>query len=321
MITLNESKYAKFYEKYDVVVDGVNQHYTHIYVTPEGGFLPGVTKMIKNHLFPRKYNNIPESVLMAAADRGHKVHTACEGIDKIIRKEMILETGNPVMREAIQYDMLRSKVGMFPLANEYCVSLPDMASCIDCVWEKNGEVYLADIKTTYELDKEYLSWQLSLYAYMFELQNPDIKVKGLYGVWLYKGQEEKTKLVEIERKPDALIEKLLECERNGVKYMQAPVAEGSQNIVAQSIVDEVYELLLAQSMIEERVEEFKKFVKGKMEEKGMPPGDFGKFRISYTKESTSMVFDSAKFKKENPELAEKYMKEQKRSASLRITLR
>ncbi len=75
--------------------------------------------------------------------------------------------------------------------------------------KRTKKISLGDIKTTASLDREYLSWQLSIYAYLFELQNPLIKVDKLFGIWL---RGNKSELVEIERKPDAEVKRLLECE-------------------------------------------------------------------------------------------------------------
>lgn len=65
---------------------------------------------------------------------------------------------------------------------------------------------LADIKTTSKLDKEYVSWQLSVYADWFEAMNPDIPVKALYVVWL---KDDKHKVIEVERKSHEEVEALL----------------------------------------------------------------------------------------------------------------
>lgn len=319
MITLNESKYASFREVY--VDQQTGKEYNHVYVTPEGKFLPGVTGMIKRQLFPKKYGDIPASVLARAAERGHAVHAMCEQSDRMRMDgaddlDVILEARD----EASDYATMRHGLGMSPIANEYCVSLPTMASCIDCVWEKDGDVYLADIKTTYELDEEYLSWQLSIYAYMFEKQNPGLSVKGLYGVWLYKCQKDKTKTVEIQRKPDADVEALIEAEANGETFSAVP-QPNPNDIVAQSVVEDFYAMAKQVEQMNEQMQTFKDFVKKKMEEQGINSYDFGLFKISVTPESESDVFDSSRFKNENPETAKAYMKKQKRSASLRITLR
>lgn len=59
-------------------------------------------------------------------------------------------------------------------------------------------ICLCDIKTTAELDKEYLSWQLSYYEMAMGKE-----FERLYAIWLpKKGLGE---LVEIERKPRELL--------------------------------------------------------------------------------------------------------------------
>ena len=72
----------------------------------------------------------------------------------------------------------------------------------DMTAKVKGKESLCDIKTTATLDKEYLSWQLSMYelaiGYQFE---------KLYCIWLPKGQI--GELVEIERIPREKIEESL----------------------------------------------------------------------------------------------------------------
>ena len=96
--------------------------------------------------------------------------------------------------------------GFKPLANELTVSdNVRYASQIDNVWqyEKTGGIWLVDTKTNniklyplcgyYNANyfnsgedalKEYLSRQLSIYAELFEAENPGLKVEGLACNWL-----------------------------------------------------------------------------------------------------------------------------------------
>ena len=74
------------------------------------------------------------------------------------------------------------------LASEYIVTdFEHFASPIDKVVEINNEVCLVDVKTTAALDYEYLSWQLSVYKYLFGLVNPDVKIGGLGAIWIRDG--------------------------------------------------------------------------------------------------------------------------------------
>jgi len=64
------------------------------------------------------------------------------------------------------------------------------------------EVSLADAKTTYNLDLEYISWQLSMYELAKGKQ-----FKKLYAIWLPKRKP--AQLVEVERKSKEEIQWLI----------------------------------------------------------------------------------------------------------------
>ena len=55
-----------------------------------------------------------------------------------------------------------------------------------------------DVKTTYAVDKKYLSYQLTMYAMAYE-QMHEKKIDKLAGIWLPK--KSKGKLVDVERLP------------------------------------------------------------------------------------------------------------------------
>ena len=162
--------------------------------------LSGITGMIKRQLFPDKYKEVPQHILERAAERGTRVHHECQFVD--------ITGFEPESQEAMNYSFIRTGAGYNALANEYTVSDEEyFASNIDCVWEKDGKIALADIKTTYSPDKAYLEWQLSIYAYLFEMQNPNLKVDRLFGVWLYN---DKSELIPLERKSDDEVKRLLQ---------------------------------------------------------------------------------------------------------------
>ena len=72
--------------------------------------------------------------------------------------------------------------------------------------EINGELTLIDVKTTYALDKKYISYQLSLYA--MALEKLGYPPKKLAPIWLPK--RKKGQLVYVDRVPN---ERLLEVLR------------------------------------------------------------------------------------------------------------
>lgn len=188
----------------------------HTYTMPDGAQLMGITGMLKRQLFPEKYSDVPLFVLEKAKERGHRIHKDIEDADK---------TGfMPETFEGQSYESLRESAAYDCIANEYTVSDEAVyASNIDCVWQSriDDSIALVDIKATYDLDEEYVSWQLSIYAYLFELQNPTLKVSDLYACWLYKSDKRcKTELVHVPRKSIDEVTLLLHCEYYGMKYLE-----------------------------------------------------------------------------------------------------
>lgn len=107
-------------------------------------------------------------------------------------------------------------VGYDVLVNEYIVFDEEyFVFNIDCVWEKEGEISLVDIKIIYWIDKEFFSWQLFIYVYFFERQNFGLKVRNLYGVWFCG---DKFEFIFVECRFDEEVMCFMECEVKGEKY-------------------------------------------------------------------------------------------------------
>jgi len=173
--------------------------------TLNGKILQGITGMIGRQLFPDKYTNIPKYILDKACANGSLVHETCELIDSLGVTSLI--------PECINYMKLKKEYDLNVLENEYLVTDREyFASAIDIVL---ADYSLADIKTTSKLDMEYLSWQLSIYAYLFEMQNPTLKVPHLYAIWIRKTER---KFIEVKRIPIEVVKELLQCEINHKQF-------------------------------------------------------------------------------------------------------
>ena len=265
----------------------------HTYTLGEN-FLQGITGILSKHLFQDKYDNVPDFVLERAASRGTFVHECCELIDTLgIIPDNI---------EAQNYIKLKEEHGLNTIANEYIVSDEEhFASAIDVVL---SDYSLADIKTTAQFDNEYVSWQLSIYAYLFELQNPDLKANKLYGIWL---RNEKAELIEVEKKPKELIKELLRCEVEGELFV-SPL----QKITTPARIYEVEKFLIdletQAKEIETKRKELLDGILKEMEKANVDKWETGKIRLTRRKATTSERFDSKAFKKYNPDLYSQFAK-------------
>lgn len=189
-----------------------------------GKELRGITGMLKEQLFKDKYKDIPQFVLDRAAERGTMIHESIELLDSGFEPaESTPEIEN--------YKRIKEEYGLKTIENEYIVTDGfHFASGIDLVFTNGGKnIFLADIKTTSMLDKEYVRWQLSIYAYLFELQNPELKVSKLYALWL---RGDKSEFAEVERIDAAIVKDLLQCEVEGRQFVN-PLAKAEAKVPAE----------------------------------------------------------------------------------------
>lgn len=187
--------------------------------------LKGITGMIKSQLFPDMYKDIPQWILDRAAEHGTMVHESIELFDAGFEPK-------DTTPELESYKRIKRENELTTIANEYIVTDKEhFASAIDIVLCKGKDVILADLKTTYTLDKEYVRWQLSIYAYLFELQNPELKVSKLYALWL---RDDKSEFTEVKRVESDTIKDLLQCEVEGRKFNTISKADNMPSEIKQA---------------------------------------------------------------------------------------
>ena len=228
--------------------------------------------------------------------------------------------------------------GCRTIASEFTVDYGNFASQIDAVWATEADdIYLVDHKTN-NLDsypggpeglKEYLSWQLSCYAVMFEHQTGR-KVKGLLGNWLRKGVGE---LWRIERKPDEEVLKLLsteilKTEWGGFVYIneamqvyvadvlpEPPAATSEALAVPTDVVAAITDLLRAEKAAKAMKEKLREL----MEAAGVTKWECPEFTATIGKASETTTFDAKALEKADPETYKKYLKTTTRKGSFKIT--
>jgi hypothetical protein len=160
--------------------------------------VPSVTTILGSTIFKSKYSAVPPFVLQRAADFGSKVHRAIETHD-------IDGLNDNHIQRVIDYVNLVKTHKITELEHETLLAFNyDYAGTMDLLIEIDGEKALADIKTTSKLDLDYLSWQLSFYARAI-----DFKGK-LYAFWIPNKRYGSPAFVEVERKSDDEIDKVLQ---------------------------------------------------------------------------------------------------------------
>ena len=169
---------------------------THTYIK-NGIILKSVTQILQE-LFPLKYENVPKKILEDKSTYGTELHKFIEIIEKKKPKKPLAYIKRYYKPNIYQEESLKDYL---KIKDKYKIEITDSekkisykylyAGTLDLKGYVNGKSAIIDIKTTYELDELYVSWQNSLY------ELADGKVDELYCLWLPKGRL--GKLVKLER--------------------------------------------------------------------------------------------------------------------------
>ena len=286
--------------------------------------LSGVTPIIA-WLFPDTYKGIPQSVLSQAAAYGTEVHKACEVYDSLD----ILPEDDYLKEVVYQYASV-TKTLPEVACSEYLVSDEyRIASCIDKVFVNDA---LADIKTTSKVHGLLVQLQLSIYAWLYEKQNPERKVPALYLIWLPKPQYGVPAVKQLERIPASICEYIVEVwAADGdrlsamaaltgcgvaLEYDNTPrkVGEIPENV--QALVDELIVVKKQLDYFAEREKEIKNDLLVTMS--NLNEDKWADDLIQITKKAAYLreSIDTKALKADNPEIYAKYKKETKVSESL-----
>ena len=179
----------------------------HIYL--KNGILVKSVTQILQLIFPDKYKNINSKILEKKSIFGTTGHSIIEHLNLDDAEDVdktILSIDNKDLEICIrEYVRLVKTFKITPLEQEIRVSYKYLyAGTLDMTADIDGKYSLCDIKFTAELDKEYLSWQLGMYALA-----KGVEFDKYYCIWLPK--KKLGQLVEIIPKTkEEIIKKLKE---------------------------------------------------------------------------------------------------------------
>jgi len=283
---------------------------SHTYTLDDDKLLMGVTELMAKHNLGADYSGIPEAKLKQAAAEGTAIHKEIESYDageSVFASELIDE-----------YKNVCSEYGLKSVYSEYPVSDYELvASAIDKVYEgQNGHAIIVDIKSTLELHKRALQWQLGLYKVFFERQNPEIPVDGCYCLWIDKKKRRIKGLIPIEPVSDAEVEALLNAERQGLIYIDDNAVKDASLVIpdeelqglvanAKTIAELKSQIKLIEDKIAEHYQRLYEYMEENKLDEMCAPGGVFKRKAAYTQTRV----DSAKLKKDFPAVWSKVAKE------------
>ena len=170
---------------------------------------------------------------------------------------------------------------------------------------------------------EKARWQLSIYAYLFELQNKKAKVGKLFIMHLRnKPKKDGTfdhiaDLIPINRIPTEICKELLDCDLRGEQF------ENPYNIPEEirNHESEIRELIQTKNEVEERLSTLKSKILLEMEMMDVKSWFTNTMRLTRKLPGIRTSFDLQAFKNDHPEIDfESYMKTSKVAGSLVIAI-
>ena len=270
--------------------------------------LQGITGTLIPHAIGQKYADVPEHILAEKAKYGKLVHSE---IEAYIHGFRLLEPTPEFL--AFEKWVLEEDLE-FEFAEFIVTDNENFATPIDGI-DYNSNIY--DWKTTAVLDKESISWQLSICAYFNELMGN--KVNNLYAVHL-RGDE--CTLHEIERKPNEEVKRLIECYLNNIPYVSTLVLSNEEAL--RTIYDA--EIMLIE--IENEAKKYKEIkekalslLEKQMREAGVKTFETERLKATMVLPSETITFDSKALLADMPQLAEKYNKTSVRKGYLKLTIK
>ena len=285
----------------------------------------GITSAIQRQVAGHEYDGCPEYLIRRSGDYGKSVHKSIEMLINDFEHDGTVETE----------DFRNLTADMNIEASEYNVtdlSNDDYDSCyyssnIDIVTRLSQEDFgLLDLKTysNAKLTKAQMTkarYQLSCYAYMFELQNKGAKVKELYVIHICNKPKKDgsinhiAELVPIERIPSDICKALLEADRNGEQFNNPYELPKEVEKKCKRII----KLIQTKKEAEEELTHIKKEILETMLFLDVDNWKGDGITFSRTAETTRSSFDLAAFKKKYPDLPyDDFIKKSNVAGSLKI---
>lgn len=293
----------------------------HSYYLPEKDkFLSGITGMLERQLFPDTYTGIPDEILKQASAYGTSIHRAIEDFD--------MDWTNDGSQEVEDYIRLCAENELVHECSEYLITDNEhYASMIDKVYRVDDSTFdIGDIKTYGQMTpekKEKARWQLSVYAYLFELQNKKAKVRRLFILHIRNRRKNDgshdhiSDFIPVTRIPSEVVKELLDADSSGEQFVNPYSIP--EDIRSQE--QEIRTLIQMKQDAENRLNAIKASILAQMESQDIRSWATETMRITRKLPTTRRSFSLDAFKAAHSEIdVEPFMKVSQVSSSLAISV-
>lgn len=287
-----------------------------------------VTQLLRKHGLAPNYSAVNPEVLKQASERGTNIHRDLECLISVEDYEPFTREGEAFSKYLKEFVDCACAEQL--LAYRYkSMWICGTADVIGYFKKKDKGCFVADHKTTANINKEYVSWQVSILDYMLrKLGNEPINDKS-FKEW--KGADEfmcfhyskdgDLNVIKLDKVPDEEIERLFECEYNGEIYKRRELVlddeiEGNMITITRSI-DQMEKTLKALKAQQDKI---KNYILEKMQEQGIKSVKNDFFSLTYVAPQEKVVVDSKKLKDNYPEVYKECLKLSQVKPQVRIKI-
>lgn len=303
---------------------------THSY-TINGDFADAsVTELLGKHGLAPDFTKVAKDVRIKAAAQGKLIH---EDIEKIVNSK---DEYKPTTLQGEQFaEWLKANVdgAIAEQPTGYVDGTHLFAGTADLVGvTKDGKFFVGDHKCTSKFEREYVSWQVSLYDYFLRHIGGNRKINGkswaayrgaeLFYCFHYNVGKGEFKVHQLEKVPDSEIERLLACEVDGKKY-QRPTLVVEQDLLKQwqTAENALVEMEQSYQKQQEQVKELRQRLCDEMERQGIESFESGKLRLRYVRATETLTTDTKALKARYPQIYSELQKVVRKKAYVRVTVK
>lgn len=272
--------------------------------TYNGGKLIPVTQVLREMGIAPDYSSVPQDLLQNKAEKGKLIHKEIEEWNKTKEQGFTKE-----LNEYISF-INNGKYSV--LESEKIVNDEDIAGTLDIVLGSGKKSVIVEIKTTSVVYKEVVSWQLSIYAYLYGKID-----KGLCLHFLNDGSLE---TIDIPLKTTKQVEKLLEDYKNGYRKCLIKLDGVEKELVELRQIQQIIATIdNNKKLAEQRANVLKEEIIKAMKSNNITKYSDDTLTLSYIAPSKRESLDTTRLKAEQPDLVKLYTRETEVKESLRIT--
>lgn len=285
---------------------------THTYTNKKGKVLISTTQLLALAGIGANYDKVDSELLKSSAEKGIAVHKEIE--------EYIKYGVDGFTDAQLEFAKFIHKNKLKPIASEKIVSDGNIAGTIDCVLEDiNGDLTLVDFKTTSVIHKESVSWQTSIYKYLWEkCEKRPIKNLQVFH-FLNNGKLEigNVKIVSAEKIKDLINWYLAKTENP----FELSLLNQEQIALKNKTIEIIKNSKAQLEEAEKQLDKIKDLLVKAMKENGLSKYEDENIILSLVAPITKTTLDTKRLKAEKPKLYESYCKETTTAEQIRLKIK